>query len=474
MPNAFAYLVLAAWPLVVLAMFSRWPLRRALVWSLLGAYLFLPPPPTGFDFPMMPPLTKESLPSLATFAICLWHARRAGAAVPLLPEGGLARVLVVVFVLSPVATILTNPEPVFYGQIGLPGLGLKDMVAQVILQFVLLIPFLLARAHLATPEGLRELVLAIALGGLIYSLPMLVEIRLSPQINTWVYGYFQHSFEQMMRQGGFRPIVFLYHGLWVAFYTVMAIVCALALAREADARRRVLWTGAALYLGVVLVLSKSLGSLLFGVALAPMALFLPAYLQIRIAGLIALAALAYPVLKGAGLVPVDWMLEQAARVSPDRAGSLKFRFDNEDTLMERALEKPFFGWGSWGRNHILDPVSGALLTVTDGRWIILIGVFGWVGYIAEFGLIALPVLLLWVHGRHLPQAGWVCLVGPVALILAVNLVDMIPNATLTPLTWLFAGAVLGLAERARAGLIETGTPAQACAARRGLGWQPLM
>ena len=467
MPNGLAYLMLAVWPLVTLAMFARWPIRRALVWSLLGAYLILPPPPAAFDFPLMPPLSKESLPSVATFAICLWYARKAGAQVSLLPEGWLARGLVVIFVLVPVATVLGNPEPVFYGQIGLPGLGLKDMVAQVILQFVLLIPFLLARAHLGTPEGLRELVFAIALGGLIYSVPMLIEVRLSPQINTWVYGYFQHSFEQMIRQGGFRPIVFLYHGLWAAFYTVMAFTCALALAREADERRRVLWLGAALYLGVVLVLCKSLGSLLFGAALAPMALLLPTHLQLRIAAAIALVAIAYPVLKGAGAIPVEWLLEQAERVSPERAGSLKFRFDNEDILMERALEKPLFGWGSWGRNHILDPVSGVIQTVTDGRWIILIGVFGWVGYLAEFGLIALPVLMLWWYGRHLPQAGWVRLVGPVALILAVNLVDMIPNATLTPLTWLFAGAVLGLTERARARHPLRNR-------HRPLGWQPLM
>ena len=464
MPNTLAYLMLAVWPLVTLVMFRRWRIERALIWSLLGAYLFLPPPPAAFDFPLMPPLTKESLPSVATYLICLAVCGRRA---PLLPEGWLARGLVLVFVFCPVATVLTNTEPVFFGAIGLPALGLKDMMAQVLLQFILLLPFLMARQHLASPQGLRELVIAIALGGLIYSVPMLVEVRLSPQINVWVYGYFQHSFEQMIRQGGFRPIVFLYHGLWVAFYTVMAIVCALALAREADERRRVLWLGAALYLGVVLVLSKSLGSLLFGVALAPMALLLPVHLQIRIAGLMALVAIAYPVLKGAGAIPVDWMIEQAGKISPERAGSLQFRFDNEDILMERALEKPFFGWGSWGRNQIFDPVSGEILTVTDGRWIILIGIFGWVGYLAEFGLIALPILMLWRYGRCLPEAGWVRLVGPVALLLAVNLVDMIPNATLTPLTWLFAGAVLGLAEaaRGRSHLHRRQSP---------FGWQPLM
>lgn len=464
MPNTLAYLMLAAWPLITLAMFRRWPIERALIWSLLGAYMFLPPPPAAFDFPLMPPLTKESLPSLATFAICLFYTgwRRS-----LLPNSVLARVLVLLFILSPVATVLSNGEPVFYGRIGLPALGLKDMVALVLLQFILLLPFLMARQHLASPKGVRELVMALMVGGLIYSLPMLLEVRLSPQLNIWIYGYFQHSFEQMMRAGGFRPIVFMYHGLWVAFFTVMAMTCAIALAREADVRRRVLYLLVALYFAVVLVLCKSLGSLLYGIYLAPLSLLLPTRIQIRIAGVMAVLAISYPVLKGAGLIPVDWLLDQAARVSPERAYSLRFRLDNEDILMERALQKPFFGWGSWGRNHLLDPITGTIETVTDGRWIILIGIFGWVGYLAEFGLIALPILMLWVYARRLGDGAHLRLIGPVVLLLAINLIDMLPNATLTPLTWLFAGAVLGLAEVARA-------QGPVISRRRPLGWRPIM
>jgi hypothetical protein len=108
-----------------------------------------------------------------------------------------------------------------------------------------------------------------------------------------------------------------------------------------------------------------------------------------------------------------------------------------------------------------------MLTITDGRWIILIGIFGWVGYLAEFGLVALPVLLLWTRGAALAGSGAGPLIGPVALLLAINLVDMLPNASLTPLTWLFAGAVLGLGERARHSERENKR-------HDPLNWQPLM
>ena len=119
-------------------------------------------------------------------------------------------------------------------------------------------------------------------------------------------------------------------------------------------------------------------------------------------------------------------------------------------MLDRAYLKPVFGWGSWGRNHILDPVSGNILTVTDGRWIIVIGVYGWVGFLAEFGLLVLPLCLLWreaIVKRDNPVSP---LIAPLSLILAVNIFDMIPNATLTPLTWMVAGALTGYAEQLRA------------------------
>jgi len=116
--------------------------------------------------------------------------------------------------------------------------------------------------------------------------------------------------------------------------------------------------------------------------------------------------------------------------------------------LDRAREKPVFGWGSWGRNHILDPVSGAILTVTDGRWVITIGTYGWVGFLAEFGLLAWPLMLLAQRSRgienEVEMSPWL---GPLALILAFNLFDLLPNATITTLTFLISGMLLGYTER---------------------------
>ena len=440
MPNFFAFAMLALWPVISALIFRRLPPGRAIIACVLVAYLFLPPPPAGFDFPLLPPLTKETIPNLVIILACLILYR---GQIKLLPDTLTGKILVLVFVCSPMATVLTNGEPVFFGTLGLPALLLREGFSTMIQQFMLISPLLLARNFLRTAEDQRDILKAIFVGGMVYSVLMLIEVRLSPQLNLWIYGYFQHNFDQMIRFGGFRPIVFLYHGLWVSFFAMTAAVAAIALARGSVSRVALGFWAAACYLLVVLVLSKSLGAIIYGLVLIPMVAVLSARMQIRVAALLAFTALAYPVFKGADLVPQEVMLQQAEQIDQDRANSLRFRFQQETILLDRADEKPLFGWGLWGRNHIWDGVTSQILTVTDGRWIILIGVLGWVGFLAEFGILALPIILIWRKTGQGEMSPWI---GPMCLMLGINLIDLIPNATLTPLTWLLAGAILGYAE----------------------------
>ena len=446
MPNNLAYFMLLIWPIVMIGLFRKMPVARAFIWSLLGAYLFLPPAPAGFDFPSLPPFDKQSIPNLMVLAICIFLY---GKRIFSLPKSTIGKVLVALFVLSPIATVFTNSEPiVFRGAEPLPGLRVTDAIAISINQLLLLIPFLLARQMLAAPEAHKELLVALLVGGLIYSIPMLIEIRLSPQVNVWVYGFFQHSFEQTIRFGGFRPVVFLNHGLWVAFFAMTTVIAAIALWRmEQVEKNRTMYFIAAVYLGVVLILCKSTGAVLFAIFLAPLVMFATRRVQVNITFLLIILTLAYPVLKGVSLMPADALVAQAEKIGEDRAGSLRFRFYNEDLLLERANEKPLFGWGSWGRNHLHDPVSGTIQTVSDGRWIITFGVFGWIGFIAEFGLLGLPLILLWRQVRIMPPGSLPPFIGPLALILVINIVDLLPNATLTPITWIISGAMLGYAEQ---------------------------
>jgi hypothetical protein len=454
MPNPIAYLMLLIWPFVCLALFRTQSVERALVWSILGGYLLLPPL-AEFNLPLVPGMDKVSIPNLSVFAILVFATAHS---VRLLPQGRTARVLIALFIFSAIPTVLTNREPILFEVLrdadpilflidALPGQSVRDIGSVLIGQVLTLLPLLLARQFLSSEEGLREILTALMVGALFYSVPSFLEIAISPQVNIWVYGFFQHSFEQTMRAGGFRPIVFLPHGLWLALFVCTAAMAAAALARETRAQERwkvVLWT---VYLMIFLVACKSAASMAYGMVLVPLVYFAPRRWLILPATLFALVAVTYPMLRNFGVIPTDAIVAKVETFNPQRAESLQYRFNNETQLLVRAAEKPAFGWSGWGRSLVRDAENGDILTIPDGRWIIVFGSFGWLGYIAEFGLLALPLLLLGGYALRHRKAELSPYIGPVALILGVTLVDMLLNATLTPFTWLTAGAVLGYVER---------------------------
>ncbi len=443
MPNAIAFLALLSWPLVTVMLWQRLDPARALIWSILGAYLVLPPAQAVIALPGLPDLDKSSISNLAALACALFLLKDR---VAFLPRSWPGRFLVVLYVFSPFATVLANGEPVTGPGLYLPGMQLYDSLSSVAGQAITITPYFLARRYLATPEAARVLLVALVAGGLAYVPAMLVEARLSPQINIWVYGFFAHDFAQAVRFGGYRPMVFLPHGLWLALFILMSFLSALSLARMTPTDGRVKWVGFALVLAGALVLGRSVGPMFYAVALAPMILVAGSRTQILLAGMLAVVVIAYPLLRGLHLVPIDPVMSLAHAISAERAQSFEFRVMNEEALLNHAAQQPLFGWGGYGRNLIHDPETGRALSVSDGMWIIRLGMTGWLGYIAEFGLLAMPLLMLARRAfRQVPAMA----VAAVALIYAANLVDLLPNATLVPLTWLIGGALLGHAEALR-------------------------
>jgi hypothetical protein len=164
---------------------------------------------------------------------------------------------------------------------------------------------------------------------------------------------------------------------------------------------------------------------------------------------LAVLSLLYPLLRIADVFPTATLVEASRLVSDDRATSLQFRFDQEQKLLERASERPLFGWGRYGRNRVYaedwEGIGGDV-SVTDGRWIITFGQFGLFGFLAEFGLLALPILYA-VFALNISKVRDDSFIAALALIVSVNIVDLLPNSSLSPWTWLVAGALLGRSER---------------------------
>ena len=131
----------------------------------------------------------------------------------------------------------------------------------------------------------------------------------------------------------------------------------------------------ALWLLGTLLLTRSWGAIGITVLLAPMILFLARSQLLLVAAICSGIVILYPMLRGADLIPIDRVVEWTQDINPTRAHSLQYRVDNEDQLLDRASEKPLFGWGMWGRNHIYSD-AGDRLNVTDGYWIGTIGVGG--------------------------------------------------------------------------------------------------
>ncbi len=435
MPNTIAYAALIIWPVVILALFASLRPAHALIWSLLGGYLVLPVN-VAFDFPGVPALDKTSIPSVAALVAALLFA---GARTIRLPREWWLVTLMALYVTSPILTVLTNRDPLVFGTLMLPGLKPYDALSAAAYNGINLIPFLLGYNMLRTARSQSYLLRALVGAMLCYSLLMLIEIRLSPQLHTWIYGFFPHSFAQQVRDGGFRPVVFLGHGLLVAILTSMTIVAAAYLARiRVQIFGVSAWFWLAYLIGI-LVLCRSLGALILAIAALTVALLIRQSGVRLICALVAITVLVYPMMRGADLVPVQTLADQVAAQSRERASSFQTRIDNEDSLLNRANQRPLFGWGGYGRNRVYDESTGEDLSITDGTWIIVIGTFGWAGYVATFGLLCLPLVGTWRRGSHISAAG-----TAVSLILAVNLLDLLPNSSLTPLTWLLAGSLAAI------------------------------
>ena len=456
---AFAWFMLCIWPVVGIVLFRKLDLPLALCVNFFASYLILPSA-LSIDLPVLPEFNKYTIPTLVALVmttVVLANPQQNPRVLPgWLPREPVTLILLGLLMLGNFGTVLSNQDPLFYGPRVLPGTRLYDAFAMLLNMLMMVLPYLLARRVLATAEAQRTLLVVLVVSILIYTVPALWEVRMSPQLHRQIYGFFPHSFAQQIRAGGFRPHVFLNHGLALATMLALAILAAAGLYRAGLAKTRAKWALAAGWLFVVLILAKSLGALMITVLILPLVLLLTTRIQLMVAAGIAATVLIFPILRSIDVVPVDYVVSVAEGIDPARAESLEFRLRNEDILLEKARERPLFGWGGWNRNRVFDD-KGQDVSVTDGAWVTEMGVGGWTRYIAVFGLLCWPIVGLFFAKRHRIDA--ICAI--LALIMAGKLIDLIPNAGMVPVIWLIAGSLLGRLEIRLTDLQQDGQPDQA-------------
>jgi hypothetical protein len=441
-PNWVAYIALLIWPLVGFCLYSRLSVGQATLWTILGGYLLLP---VGAEikFAGVPAFDKNSIPSLVALVCCGIFAGR----LPKIFRGfGASEALIIILLVGPFITSMLNSDPIQIRGTLLPGVGTYDALSAAVAQFIFIVPFFLGRQFLRDPEDNAKILRILTIAGLAYSLPILFEVRMSPQLHTWLYGYIPSDFIQEVRDGGFRPMVFLGHGLLVAFFAMTTTVAAAALWRTQSRIGRFAPIGIVGYLSAVLALCKTLSALIYGAFLVPLVRWASPRSQLRVASLLVLIALTYPVLRAADLIPKNAILEVTRAVNGERAQSLATRFYNEDQLLARAWERPWFGWGRFGRSRMHNGWNGGDSSTTDGHWIITMGTFGMIGFVAEFGLLGLAVFRAATTLKFAKTMREAQYLGALSLIVAVSVIDLLPNSSISPWTWLLVGALLGRAE----------------------------
>lgn len=416
---------------LALAVFALVPARRAVAWVFVSGWLFLP---SGANYPLpgFPDWNKYS--AVTTGALLGALIFDLGRVLSFRPKWFDLPVLLLI--VAPFMASITND------------LGAYDGLSSVHRWLnIWVIPYFLARVYFSDLAGARDLAIIFVLGALVYVPLCLIEVRLSPQLNIWVYGYHQHEFAQSRRYGGYRPTVFMNHGLMVGLW-----MCAGALIAT------MLWLGrsvrsvaglpiglVAMALAITAVLCKSFGALALlalGLALGALAR------QLRWAWVIVLLAaipLLYVLLRATQVWDGQELIDiSTALGGTERGGSLWVRLRNENVLIAKALQQPMFGWGGYGRNRP-DGTEISWRIVTDGLWVIILGQQGLVGLAGMLAMFNLPVVLFLNRWRSLAVLHpWLTPSLALCIVVSMFMCDALFNGQASPLYTLAAGSLAGL------------------------------
>lgn len=427
----FAYFAILSWIPISLLVFSRTSRPRAVASCVVLGHLLLP----QFSIEVPGPIDLSKVNAIAlgiVIPLLLYDARRIS-----VRAIGMLDLPMVVWCLCPLASSLAND------------LGPYDGVSEVLNACLAWgVPYLAGRMYFRTRADVAELCRVVVIGGLLYVPLCAYEIRMSPNLHFYVYGFSQHVFSQTLRMGGYRPMVFMQHGLAVGLWMCAATATAYVLTwgRREERVLGIRMDVAALVLAATALAVKSLGSVVLLVLwLGSLTLGRIARSRIPVVALILLAP-TYLSLR----VATDWAPQRAVDEVrgwlPGRAASLEARMSADRYIRDRAMKRPWFGWGGYNRFR-----GGRPGLPSDSMWAITLGQRGLVGLTALFALLALAPLAVARRLRP-PQP---TRDGQIALFAAVGLttlfaLDCLVNAMPNP-TYVLALGALTTCRKAKPG-----------------------
>jgi len=456
-------LLMYGWIPITVYLFTRFPPQRAMLVSFIVATLFLPE--ASFQLPGIGSFTKITSACFGIMlATLIYDPGRFSSWKP-----GWFDLPILVLCLWVIPSQLSN--------------GLSPFSPTIGQTLTWGMPYFLGRIYLNNLAGLRQLAIGIFMGGLSYVPLCLFEIRMSPQLHQWVYGFVPRTdFSQTIRLGGYRPTVFMEHGLAVGMWMMAATLTGVWLWQSGVIKK--LWnipiSWLVMALSITFALVKSTGAYIY-FAVGLIILLVGKWFRTAVLLFLVIFGISSYLYLGATgefyTIPqvvsfVNNSLNQVGDdASADRSGSYAFRIQNEEFLSRKARQRMIFGWGDSGANRVADPKTGQDISVTDSLWIIIFGTRGIVGLISFAALFLLPAASFCL--LRYPASTWshpkVGSVAVLAVVITMYLLDCCLNALPNPVFLLASGGISGLLQNTPVTKKLRGT--QAVASQRSLAQQ---
>ncbi len=417
------------------------------VWVFLAATLFLPER-TNIDFPLVPALSKHQFASILSL---LTLYRRDPAIFRRCPPFRGVEAIMLLFFVGAVAQVPANEDPVVWeawpDPIVLPPMSYKESVSNILARAITYwMPFYLGRLVMQNTQQFRQVLKHLVVAGFIYSFLSFIEQVMSPQLHIWIYGFHQHDFGQTRRMGGWRPTIFMVHGLNTAMFMLTVANAAVTLARIKEKALKYAPKSLAIYQSIHVLLMKSTGVIIYGFVTLPIAAVSKPRAQMSVCWAFAAICALYPWSKVQDFFPRE-EIEQfiTAKFDAERAESMFTRFANDDMLSDRGHERFWFGWGGYGRMEVFN-VWGKQITIPDAEWIALFGSTGLCGLVSFFAISLVPIFGASRAMTKLKDPTDRILIAALAVMSVTYSIDMLLNSMQNGFPMFLAGGLLGLTE----------------------------
>lgn len=442
--NPLIPLILYGWILTVIYFFRKYPPQRVLIVAFIVATLFLPEYSLSIRANLA--ITKTTATALGAFlATLIFYPNRLLALRP-----GWCDLPMLIWMIGTIPSQILN--------------GLSPITPVIQHWLVWGAPYLLGRIFIRTLEDLKQLAIAIFLSGVLYAPLCLVENLKTPNLHLWVYGFAARSsgYEQTFRWGGYRPTVFMEHGLAVGMWMMAATLIAIWL-WQTKAIPKKLWSYPTklivFWLIFAFIQTRSTGAYLYCLVGFLTFIFAKWFRTALPIFLVALISTSYVSLGAVGklyeIPQVRAFMDQEVQEENEidaRQGSFRFRMRNEEVLSEHARKRFVFGWGGSGRNRVFDE-EGRDITVTDSIWIIEFGTRGILGLAGFFLSFILPAIgLIWRYPPRTWQLPKVAAAASLATVLILYTWDSALNAFPNPVYIVASGGLATVAMKSREAL----------------------